>query len=187
MELSPPPSDEIDGVLVRAGQRSRVVLVRDALPDDLTGEVIHTGRMVVCYALPFLYERDSLLPQLVVDDFRRMYQGRVALEFMIHKGDAFPRADVVGRRVSTGRRADLFLKQLDLAAPLEAYAYVDLNALQLAARLDLMVQVDDAMPEWSALANEGLVPSLLRQAVPCYRVNRCCLGRRLAWLAEALP
>jgi hypothetical protein len=186
MELSPPPSDDVKGALFRWGEYPKVVLVKDGWPSHLPGEVLHTGQMVVCYALPFLYERDSLLPQLVVDDFRRMHHGRVALEFMIRRGDAFPRADVVGRRVSTGQRADLFLKQLDLAAPLEAYVYSHLDALLPLARLDMVVQVDDAIPDWSALTDDEAVPSLLRQAVPCYRINRRSLDCLPEWVAGVL-
>ncbi len=187
MELSPPPSDDVEGILIQLEGRPRVVLVRDAPSDSLPGEVIHSGRMVVCYALPFLYERDSLLPQLVVDDFRRMYHGRAALEFMIQRGDAFPRADVIGRRVSTGRRADLFLKQLDLAAPLEAYVYIHLEALRPLARLDMAVWVDEAALGWAKLADDSLVPGLLQQAVPCYQINQSLLNRLPEWVAEVLP
>ncbi len=135
----------------------------------MPGQLLHMGRLVVSYGLAFLYEPDFLLPQWAYDDFRRAYHADAALDFMMRKGDAFPRADVIGQRVSTGARTALFLKQLDLGRGVLAFAYASLDAPRPLARLDAALWVEPTASAWGDLPGGDERPSVwLRRAVPCF-------------------
>lgn len=175
MPLRPPPSDTLSGCLLRFAEE-RVVLVMGGQLIDPLGEVLHCGDVTIYYALALLYERDYLLLQWAYDDFRREYHAAEAVDFVLRRGDAFPRADVVGRRVSTGQRADLFLKQLDLGRGLLAFAYADADAPHPLARLDAALWIDDSVQGWAPLATDDpRTPALLRRAVPCYALPAASL------------
>ncbi len=168
MQLRPPPSDTLSGCLLRLAD-GRAVLVTGGQPADLPGEVLHCGDVTIYYALALLYEQDYLLLQWAYDDFRREYHGAEAVDFVLRRGDAFPRADVVGRRISNGQRSDLFLKQLDLGRGLLAFAYAHADDPQPLARLEAAFWVDEAVQECTVLAaDDPRAPILLRRAVPCY-------------------
>ncbi len=182
MQLQPPPADTLDGCVIRLADR-RVVLVMGDLPPALPGEVLHRGPVTIYYALALLYEQDYLLPQWAYDDFRREYHGAAAVDFMLRRGDAFPRADVVGRRVSNGQRTELFLKQLDLGRGLLAFVYPHADAPQPLARLDAALWVDETAHSCTPLAaGDPRAPALLRQAVPCYVLPMAWLTNLPSWL-----
>lgn len=169
MTLTLHPCDVFDGCVVRVGDPPQAALIVGADTRLLGSELLHQGKLVVAYGLALLYELDFLLPQWVHDDFRREYHGADALDFTLRKGDAFPRADVVGRRVSTGERAELFLKQLDLARGAQAFAYASFDAPTPFARLDAALWVDADVPGFSALpAGDARATEWLRKAVPCF-------------------
>lgn len=168
MLLQPPPSDTLNGYLVRLADGRVALMIGDLSPVP-SCEVLHCGPVTIYYALALLYEQDYLLPQWAYDDFRREYHGAAAIDFMLRRGDAFPRADVIGRRVSNGQRADLFLKQLDLGRGLLAFVYSSADTPQPLARLDVVLWVDDAVQRCTPLAaDDPRVPTLLWKAVPCY-------------------
>jgi hypothetical protein len=187
MLLQPPPSDSLAGQIVRLEKSPHVALVVGETPDAPPGDLLHQGAVIVRYGLALLYERDYLLVQWAYDDFRREYHGAAAIDFIIRHGDPFPRADVVGQRVSTGQRADLFLKQLDPARGLFAFAYATREAARPVARLDAVVWVEAGAVGLAALAvDDARAAPLLRQAVPCLSVGNAALSR-LGELLAAWP
>lgn len=127
------------------------------------GDVLAAGALTVAYGFALLYVEDYVLVQYAFDDFRRAYHGADALDFMLRQGDRFPRADVVGRRVSDGARADLFLKQVDVARGLQAFAFHDLADSRPVARIDGVV--------WSPAGVAESPPVLLQAAVPCHLLD----------------
>ncbi len=174
MRIDPPPSDYFTGVLIAAGEEPApvVLLVGDAAGELLPGRVITTGSIVVRYAVSLLYEQDALFPQFALDDFRREYHGAAALEFLYVRGDAFPRADVIGIRASTGERADLFVKQLDLARPCRAYAFARSEERRPLAPIDVAVWIDSTAPVWRPLPKgDDRAPVFLRRSVPVYALG----------------
>mgnify|MGYP005852662211 CR=1 FL=1 len=176
MDLQPPPHDIFQGAVTHVGDPPIAVLVIGAPGTGMPGQRLYIGRMVVLYGLAFLYEPDFLLPQWAYDDFRREYHADAALDFMMRKGEAFPRADVVGQRVSTGTRTDLFLKQLDLGRGVLAFAYASLDAPKPLARLSAALWVEPTAPGWRDLPDGDERASVwLRQAVPCFVAPPCDL------------
>ncbi|HEC21511.1 MAG TPA: hypothetical protein ENI95_01185 [Chloroflexi bacterium] len=174
VKSAPLASDMLQGVVLRFDAlRGAVLLIGPvSVGGDLTGEVLRRGDVVIGYGLAFLYEEDALLPRLVIDDFQREYRGREALDFMLRRGDAFPRADVFGRRVSTGTEEWLFLKQLDLAGPLRAFVYGSLEASRPLARLRAAIWLETGLADPVALPEDDeRVPAFLRRSVPCFGLS----------------
>jgi hypothetical protein len=139
-----------------------------ALP---TGELVVRGALIVAPGVPLLYEMDAVLVESVYDDYRREHHGAEALTFMLHHGQAFPRADVLGRRVSTGAAVELFLKQLDLGAGLHIFAYRALDRPAL-GRLEAAVWARPGSRGWVRASVDGeRIPAWLRRSIPCWDVG----------------
>ena len=172
MNVDTPAHDMLSGWLVRLGDRRWATLIVDADDNPRPGHLLYAGDLLVCYAVPYLYEKKAFVPHLLVDDFGREFVGKAALDFMVQKGDAFPRADVYGRWVSTGEQDAVFLKQLDMAAKLEAHIYESANAPLPLARLDAVVWVADGLVGLHGLdAHDERTPEMLRRAVPVFKVG----------------
>jgi hypothetical protein len=161
-----------------------MVLVVGAGERATPGQMIYTGDLAVCYAVPYLFERKEFVPHLVIDDFGREFEGNAALKFMVQKGDAFPRADVHGHWAETGEQDAVFLKQLDMAARVEAFVYQSVSAQRPLALLDAVVWVEDAPTEPQEAEYDDPVPELLRLAVPVITIGADQL-RRLPVLLSA--
>jgi hypothetical protein len=132
------------------------------------GELIARGTLIVAPGVPLLYEVDAVLVESVYDDYRREHRGAEALAFLLRHGQAFPRADVLGRRVSTGAAVELYLKQLDLAARLHILVYraPDRPAL---GRLEAAVWARSGVEGWARAPVDGeRVPAWLRRSIPCW-------------------
>lgn len=187
METPKPSSDRLTGSLFLVGDPLRSVLIAGAVPQGSPGKLLYQGEMVIRYALPFLYEPEHFIPERVVDDFRRSTEGRDAISFLFERGDSFPRADVIGRRVSSGTHDEIFVKQLDLAADLVAFAFRAPDAELALGRIDVVVWLDDFEPDWSPLPHgDERASDLLRSAAVCYRVTAQDASR-LRNLLIALP
>lgn len=177
------PCDELAGYVVRV-EGAGTALVSGAPHGLLPGEVLHHGLMVLRYGIPLLLKKDTLLVEWVFDDFRREHRGDAALDFILRRGDLFPRADVGGFHVSTGKPEEIFLKQLDLALGLWAYAYRSGDLTGLVSRLDAAVWLDARAEGWEGPPmDDGRIPARLRQAVLCWVVNPGALCE----LPERLP
>lgn len=115
----------VSGALVEIDPANVVLLIADRLPEAIPDKVLAHGHLMVCAGLAFLYAPDSLLMHRVVDDFGRDYRGEAAFDFVLRKGDSFPRSDVFGRRSAGIEIEQVFLKQLDLARGVQVYAYAE--------------------------------------------------------------
>lgn len=143
--------------------------------DSAPGESLMAGRLALRYGLRFLYGEDTLIPQLVFDDHRREHTGRALFTFVEKRGDAYPRADVAGVRLS-GKAEEVRMRDLDLAEPLVVVASSRDDASLPPVRLDACVVVDAevAGDGWQAIAQEDVeagLPELLVAHLPCYRVH----------------
>ena len=177
---------KLAGTLLRLSELERAVLIVGADP-DVPGKLVYQGEMIVRFALAFLYEADYFIPERVIDDFRRQFAGLEAYRFLLDRGDSFPRADVIGTRVATGAYDEIFLKQLDLAAPLAAFAYSSPDADVLLAPLDAVIWIDDTTAGWSEIDDvDHRASILLRDAVPCFRVGARYLAELSRHLQAAL-
>jgi hypothetical protein len=132
------------------------------------GELVARGALIVAPGVPLLYEVDAVLVESVYDDYRREHRGAEALTFLLRHGQAFPRADVLGRRVSTGATVELYLKQLDLAARLHIFVYRAPGDPAL-GRLEAAVWARSGARGWARAPVEGeRIPAWLRRSVPCW-------------------
>lgn len=176
MDLSALPRDELSGHILQVGAEASVLVVGAPRP-PLPGDVLHRGPVVVRYGFPLLMKRDTLLVAWVYDDFRREHRGADALDFILRSGDLFPRADVGGWQVSTGRPVEMFLKQLDVTPGIEALAYSGEAISRPLARLAMALWADASVTGWhEPSAGDMRVPALLHRAVPCFVVHPAALG-----------
>jgi len=168
MKLQAPPSEPFHGRLLCLHGKS--ILLGGSSLDSLPGEVLAQGEIQVFYGFAFLYEPgDSLLVQFALDDFRREYHGVAALEFALKKGDAFPRADMIGRRASNGKYHEAFMKELDIARGLLAFATGCPDSRQPLLHLDLAFWPVPGLTRVARLDADEQVSTLLIQSIPCYQ------------------
>lgn len=171
LDLQELPHDELDGQIVRLDEEA-AALIAGAGRARLPGELLYTGRVIVVYGLSLLYKRGTLLVDWVYDDFRREHRGKAALDFILRRGDLFPRADVGGWRAGMGSREELFLKQLDLAPGLQAVVYPASGGAAPLALLSAAVWIDASVEGWQEPPVDDVrIPALLRRAVPCWLVQ----------------
>jgi hypothetical protein len=187
MNVGIPAHDSLSGWLVEIGHDRRSALIVDVDGRPRPGQVMYAGDLSVCYAVPYLYEQKSFVPYLLIDDFGREFVGIAALNFMVHKGDAFPRADVYGRWVHSGERDAVFLKQLDMAAELEAFAYESTGSPLPLARLGAVVWVEDNLTGLNRLdEHDERFPEMLRRSVPVFAIGPSHLPQLPGALSTAL-
>jgi hypothetical protein len=126
---------------------------------------------------------DYLLPAEAIDDIGQRFQGPAAYEWIETRGDAFPRADVIGVRLS-GRSESVFMKELDLAVlALFAGSGPEAPVVKLDLALEALAAPDPspraglgagggALGSGLALSPTSLPPELelYERALPCYRL-----------------
>src|SRR5687768_11651147 len=121
----PDNGEYLFGAIISFGEKKpQSILLTGTLPESLPGQLVHRGEMLMRYAMAFVFEPDAFYVQQIVDDFGRDFRAQDALDFAYRKGDAFPRAAVLGIRASNGAAEQIFLKQLDLARPMLPIVYV---------------------------------------------------------------
>lgn len=181
LDLSPPAHDRLEGMLLHAADApDRVMVVGEWEPAD-SWDIVAAGSIVLCYGLSYLHQPDDiLLPQWAYDDFQREYHGEDALSFILRRGDAFPRADVAGRRVLTGRRDQRFFKEMDIAARLKAVAYRSLEDSAALGAVSTLIWIEKGREGISARMedDERLTP-WMRLALDCYVAGSDDLPRLL--------
>lgn len=168
IQLQPPPTDTLNGHLLTLPDGGQTVLVVGARSKkSLPGRLMHAGEIEVRYGLALLLDQDFVIPQFAMDDFRREYHAEEAIHFLLTRGDSYPRADVIGHRLSTNQREELFLKQIDLGQGLVAFAYAEGQPEQLLARIHIAVFLNVGVRDWSLAPPPS---TLFGLAVRCYQL-----------------
>jgi hypothetical protein len=148
-----PIGDPFDGVLLSAASGH----VLAAAPLATAASVSAAGRLIVRYGLPYLGKPHlSIVPGLVALDYGDILTGEEAWDFLIHRSNLYPRADVVGYR-NDGQDDMIVVKLLDLAEPVQVLVYPDDQAAQPLARVSALI----------APATAAIPPRLL-QYLPRY-------------------
>jgi hypothetical protein len=182
-QLQPPAHETYTGKLARIPGYAPAVLLIGRGRLIRQAKLIYSGQIVIYFAFPLFFSTDRLFPQLAVDDFRREYHGAAAIAFMLNKGNSYPRADAIGIRLSTGQRADLFMKEVDIAAGLGAFAFKSDLSGPPVAQVGSVVWLDEAMrPADGVLRLEDDHASLLHLSSRCFT----CSPASLATLIELL-
>ena len=143
MKQYSPPIEKLNCVLVRNKQRS--FLVHEIKSEELaSGQYRVVGPMTyVCYGLKSLKIQDIVFPVRVISDYGAVYSGMSAIDWIIKKGLAHPRADVDGVR-SDGTITTCMLRELDLSVAPTVYVGADSNDF-LGKRVDAIVALDGAI------------------------------------------
>lgn len=128
-----PIGDPFVGVVVEAGGRSVLV---SAEMDNSAAEL---SAYVVRYGIRYLGKPHlSIVPGLVAVDYGQMFNGEAGWDFLLKRSNLYPRAEVFGYR-NDGRDEMMYVKNLDLALPLEALVYSSAEASQPITRIDALI------------------------------------------------
>lgn len=137
-----PLADPFEGFIIRQGEQ--VALALQAPP---TGEVIAGGAFIARYAVQYLGKPYlAIIPGLIALDYGDMLTGEEAWDFLIHRSNLYPRADVFGYRAD-GQDDMIQIKWLDLAQPVEVFVFADAEAIiPLAHPRALIAPADAPLP-----------------------------------------
>lgn len=141
-----PIGDPFTGAVITA---RGVSLLAQQPPES--AEILYSGAMIVRYGVRYLGKPHlSVVPGLVAIDYGDIVNGDAAWEFLLHRSNLYPRAEVFGYR-NDGRDEMIVVKQLDLALPPETLVYADAQATTPLVRPVALI----------AASTEGLPPRLL--------------------------
>ena len=128
-------------------------------------------------------DQTYLLVDDVIDDIGQRFTDAAAYAFIEERGDAFPRADVIGT-LPNGARRSVFMKEIDLAA---VAAYVAAAPTGPSVPLDLVLEAL-ALPDGFAL--HPIAPpaglEVFARALPTYRLAPGAFGALGAALVNRL-
>jgi hypothetical protein len=141
-----PYGETFQGVVLQVGDHA--LLSAAPLPE---ATVQHTGEMVLRYAVEFLGKPQySIVPGLIALDYGEVIVGEEAWEFLFHRSNLYPRADVIGYR-NDGVDEMIPIKKLDLMQPIVVLAYTDAQATTpLAPIRGVIAPNTDHLPPWLA-------------------------------------
>jgi hypothetical protein len=141
-----PIADPFTGMVLRLDQTH--LLARTPQPGT---EVVASGDLVVRYGIQYLDKPHlAIVPGLVALDYGEIITGDEAWDFLLHRSNLHPRADVVGYR-NDGADEMIVVKLLDPVAPVHVLIYSDTKAVQPVARVSALIAEDTA----------GIAPRLL--------------------------
>ncbi len=112
---------------------------------------LHQGVFVLRYAVEYLGKPQySIVPGLIALDSGEMLVGEEAWDFLLHRSNLFPRADVLGYR-NDGEDDMIPIKRLDLVPPIHTLAYASEQATTPLADIAAVIATDEAaLPPWLA-------------------------------------
>jgi hypothetical protein len=114
-------------------------------------EIVHRGTLIVRYGVRYLGKPHlSVVPALIAIDYGDLLNGEAAWEFLLHRSNLYPRAEVFGYR-NDGHDEMVFVKQLDLALPIDVLVYADAQATMPLAHPAALISPSDG----------GIAPRLL--------------------------
>lgn len=139
-----PLGDTVQGhVIDYAGEQFLATLDIEAQPGSVE---IASGTFTIRYGVRFLGKSFlSIVPGLVVLDYGDILTGDEAWDFLLRRSNLHPRAEVVGYR-SDGKDDMVFIRDLDLALPVEVLVYRDAQATTPLARPVAVISSGDTLP-----------------------------------------
>ncbi len=145
-----PISDAFTGAVVQAGERYALTLT----PGSAT--IFASGPLLIRYGVRYLGKPHlSIVPGLVVLDYGDMLTGDAAWDFLIHRSNRYPRAEVFGYR-NDGRDEMMLVRALDFALTPEVLAYTDAQATTPVARPTALIAPN---------ADAAALPARLTEAI----------------------
>lgn len=120
-----PVEERFDGILLRAGAYDGLAL--QPQPDTT---ILVQGSLALRFGIRFLGKpHRSIVPGLVVLDYGDMLTGDAAWDFLQHRSNLHPRAEVAGYR-DDGSDDLVFVRTLDLALAPQVLVYADAASQQ---------------------------------------------------------
>jgi hypothetical protein len=93
-------------------------------PDLASYAPLMSGMLILRYGIALQTPASqTIIPGLFVSEKGVALVGRQAWDFMMGNFQLYPRADVVGFRVSNGAPLQVFLRELDFGVPVRIFAY----------------------------------------------------------------
>jgi hypothetical protein len=150
-----PIHDSVQGSVVRLGDAELLVVAE--MDAAVNAEALLNGTLIVRYGVRYLGKPHlSIVPGLLALDYGEFMTGESAWEFLLHRSNLYPRAEVFGYR-NDGADESLFIRQLDLALAPEVLVYEDKQATAPTARPLVLIAPDSA-----------ILPERLRASLPQY-------------------
>ncbi len=137
-----PVGDPFSGFVI--GFQDKYFLTKQ-LPDQT--QPIAEGTFMIRYGIRYLGKYHiSIVPGLVALDYGAMLTGEEAFDFLLHKSNLHPRADVVGFR-NDGTDEMVVVKALDLAVPLDVMVYENTSSITPIVSVDAFIGTEAHIPE----------------------------------------
>lgn len=136
-------SDTFNGIVGRSADR---FFLASAPVKGL--EIVYSGQIILRYGVAYLEKPQfCIVPDLVVLDYGDGLAGQDAWDFIFHKSNLYPRADVFGYR-NDGLDEMIVMKKLDPMQPVRVLAYDDEAAQMPVAALSAYIgSASSALPE----------------------------------------
>ncbi len=148
-----PIGDPFEGTVIAVPNGAQAVI--DPAPAEAV--VIAAGMLIARYGIRYLGKPHlSIVPGLIAVDYGTLLTGEEGWNFLIHRSNLYPRAEVFGYR-HDGRDEMVFLKQLDLALNFDVLIYASSEATKPIARPSALIGTDEALAR---------LPVRLREALP---------------------
>lgn len=113
------------------------------------------GTLTIRYGVPYLGKSHlAIVPGLLALDYGDLLTGEEAWDFLTKRSNLHPRAEVFGYR-NDGRDDMVVVKALDLAAPVQVFAYINEQVTNPIAQVNACITVD-----------KGILPERLAQYLP---------------------
>ncbi|MGQ9889253.1 MAG: hypothetical protein ACUVSX_12295 [Aggregatilineales bacterium] len=149
-----PIGDLFPGLLLRSGDLHAL-----ALETAPFAELVASGPLMVRYAVEYLGKPHlAVVPGLIALDYGDILAGEAAWDFLLHRSNLYPRADVIGYRTD-GADDMVQVKWLDLAQPVQVWAYKDDQAVKPIARVTALIAAAELNPD---------LPPRLLEYLPCF-------------------
>jgi hypothetical protein len=141
-----PYGESFSGVILKIGESTLLSSTPQA-----GAEVLHTGTFILRYAIEYLGKPQwSIVPGLVALDYGDILTGEEAWQFLFHRSNLYPRADVIGYR-NDGVDDMVPVKKLDLMQPVVVLVYADEAATTpLAQPKGIVAGNLEGLPPWLA-------------------------------------
>ena len=142
-------SEQVTGMLLSKRGDTATLVVGEHPPfGNGHSAPLATGMFTIRYAIPLYTEPHiAIIPSMLVAERGGELVGWRAWDFIFKRYELHPRAEIFGLR-SDGVADQLFLRTLDIAAPLRIYAYRDWQAsTPLAHVTQVIASPDTPLPE----------------------------------------
>lgn len=149
--------ETVPGILVDDLEDAKsTLLIGESMPSN--GKPHTSGILTIRFFIPLLYEPHlALNPGYVLAERGGELFGWQAWDFCFKRFELHPRADITGLR-SDGIEDTLFLKTLDIAAPIRVFAYASPSAVTPLRHvgklkiLDSQIEVPERLMQYIPLA-----------------------------------